>query len=607
MSASDEAGLRGAVIDFAEEHGGRCRLEFAEPRRMLHAERLGDVEAVLRAAQAHADAGAWVVGLVCYEAAPAFDPALRVREGGTLPLACFGVFDAPLARADQPVAADASAAAPAMRPEIERRHYESEVEAIRQGIARGEFYQVNHTLRAHAGFDGDARAWFQRLRLAQPDGYCAYLDLGRHRIASVSPELFFRREGGRITTRPMKGTRPRGRHPAEDAALERELRESPKDRAENLMIVDLLRNDLSRLARPHGVRVERRFAVERHPTVWQMTSTVVADLRAGVGLYEVFRALFPCGSVTGAPKVRAMQRIAAGELSARDAYCGAIGMLRPGGDAVFNVAIRTVTVDTREARASCGLGGGIVWDSTPAAEYDEVLVKARFLQRESRPFQLIETLRVEHGRALREGLHLARLEASARHLGFAVDAAGWREMLRAAARGAAGGVARLRMLLHADGTLRTQVSQAPAGLDGRPACFALAAEPVSRDDWRLFHKTTLREPYECALAGRDDVFDVLLWNREGELTEFTRGNLALELDGRLLTPALDGGLLDGCLRREWIAQGRLREARLDVDDLRRARRAWFLNSLRGALELHWLEAPACSRGGVYHRAPSPPV
>ncbi len=576
-----------AIIDFAEPHGARTRLEFGQPRAVLRAETPAQVPGVLRAAQQQAQAGAWVVGMVAYEAAPAFDEALLVHAKGPLPLAWFAVHDRPRPPEDSPDRAldFAPDTELDLRPEIGRARYEAEVAHIRQAIGRGEFYQVNHTLRMHARYEGSAIELYRRLRAAQPAGYCAYLDLGRHRIVSASPELFFRRDGQCLTTRPMKGTRPRGRHAREDQAMRDELLASAKDRAENLMIVDLLRNDVSRLAQPHGVEVPQRFAVEQHPTVWQMSSTVSARMREGLGLEDIFRALFPCGSVTGAPKVSAMAWIAGHEASARGAYCGAVGLLRPGGDAVFNVAIRTVTVDARTGRASCGLGSGIVWDSTPEGEYQEVLVKSRFLRCDPGAFELIETLRVEQGKALREDLHLARLEASARYFGFPADPGAWRHLLRHHAAQAPGGRARLRLVLDPGGSLRASLGPLPEGLDGKPALFALAAFAVSRDDVRLFHKTTRREVYERAAAAHPGVFDVLLHNAQGELTEFTRGNLALELGGRLLTPALDCGLLDGCLRREWLEQGRLQEAVLGLEHLRKAERVWFLNSLRGAIEL----------------------
>jgi para-aminobenzoate synthetase/4-amino-4-deoxychorismate lyase len=571
-----------ALFDFRGAAGVAESLAFGEPHEVLEACSIEQVDATLRAAQDHADAGAWVAGMVSYEAAPAFDTALRVRTRTELPLAWFAVFDAPLpAQAER----GAQAAPPALQPDVEWLQYAANIEAIREAIARGDVYQVNYTLRMRGEFAADPRALYERLREAQPDGYCAYLDLGRHQIASVSPELFFRREGERLTTRPMKGTRPRGRHDREDEAMALELRDCPKDRAENLMIVDLLRNDLSRLARPHGVQVPQRFAVEKYPTVWQMTSTVTADVREGIGLAEIFHALFPCGSVTGAPKVKAMQMIAELETSARGVYCGAIGYLKPGGDAAFNVAIRTVEVDGAQATAKCGLGSGVIWDSNAKSEYEEVLVKGRFLQRNSATFSLIETLRLDEGTPVRLDRHLARLEASARYFGFPADTVRWRDAIALRLSSAAAGLARLRLLLDAHGELRIEIGEFPAPRSGSGLVFALARDPVSRDDVFLFHKTTRREVYDRAAAQSPGAFDVLLRNEQGELTEFTRGNVVLEIDGRKLTPALDCGLLDGCLRREWLEHGLIEEARLTRDDLERARRVWFINSLRGPIEL----------------------
>ena len=351
------------------------------------------------------------------------------------------------------------------------------------------------------------------------------------------------------------------------------------------MIVDLLRNDLSRLAKPGGVDVPQRFAVEQHPTVWQMTSTVTADIREGLGLAEILRALFPCGSVTGAPKVKAMHRIAELETSARGVYCGTIGYLKPGGDAVFNVAIRTVVVDTQNSTAECGLGSGIIWDSKAEAEYEEVLVKGRFLQRTASPFSLLETLRLDERQPVRLERHLARLEASARYFAFPADVARWRESIAHRLRSAPAGLARLRLRVGAQGELQIEIDDFPAPRAGTSLAFALARDPVSRHDVFLFHKTTRRDVYERAAAQNPEAFDVLLSNEQGELTEFTRGNVVLEIGERKLTPALDCGLLDGCLRRAWLEEGRIEEARLTRDDLVRARRVWFINSLRGPIEL----------------------
>ena len=575
-----------AIIDFAADSTACTRLEFVEPVAVLRADTLDAVEGVLRNAQEWAEGGAWVAGFVGYEAAPAFDTALRVRGGASTPLVWFAVFDQP--RCAPSGAGDVCSASLDLQVDAEFEAYAERFTRIHNAIARGEIYQANCTLRLRGVCDTNALALYDRLRTAQPAGYCAYIDFGAQQVLSLSPELFFRRDGARLTTQPMKGTRARGRHVAEDEALARELRESAKDRAENLMIVDLLRNDLSRLARRGSVTVPQRYALQRLPTVWQMTSTVSAEIDPGCGLFEIFRALFPCGSITGAPKVKAMQWIAELEDSARGPYCGAIGLLKPGGDAVFNVAIRTVVVDARRGEAVCGVGSGIVWDSRPDDEYAEVLLKGRFLHAAPWPrFGLIETMRLQHGEVMRLARHMARLEASARYFDFSLDAVRWRGALENAARAHAAGLHRLRLCLHADGALDVDVQPFVDAVPATPRSFVLADAPVRSDDVRLFHKTTLRQPYEGAATAHPDAFDVLLWNERGEVTEFTRGNLVLELDGRLLTPALDGGLLAGCLRDELLECGQIAEATLTLDELARATCIWFINSLRGALRLKW--------------------
>ncbi|MFA7269740.1 MAG: aminodeoxychorismate synthase component I [Sterolibacterium sp.] len=571
------------VFDFPLAGGVRRPLAFGTPREILCATAPAEVRGVLRAVESRARSGAWVAGCVSYEAAPAFDAALRVRPGGDFPLAWFGVFDAPLPAG----AEDPFYLAPGTgqwQPSVSRAGFDADIAAIRKAIFAGEVYQVNYTLRLHSRHAGSELAWFRQLREAQPNAYAAYLNLGRWRILSVSPELFFRRDGHRLTAMPMKGTAQRGRWPAEDRQIAESLGASDKNRAENLMIVDLLRNDLSRLAMPHSVRVPALFSIERYPTVMQMTSTITAEARPDVALDDIFGALFPCGSVTGAPKVKAMEIIARLETEPRGIYCGAIGLLRPGGDAMFNVAIRSVTLDGTDATATCGIGSGIVWDSCAADEYAETLLKSQFLCDAANDFQLLETLRLEGGRYVRLERHLARLAASARHFCRPFDAARCRERLDSVAAEAGRQDARMRIRLDRRGNIAVAIDPLPEPVE-QPAVFAVAATPVARDSLWLYHKTTRREVYERAAAAHPEAFDVLLWNEQGELTEFTRGNLVLELDGRQLTPPIASGLLDGCLRSEMLDNGEITEAVLNLDDLARAQRVWFVNSLRGRIEV----------------------
>ncbi len=570
-----------AIFEFPLSSGQRHPLAFHAPRETLIAETLDEVRQVIRDAETHARNGAWVLGFVSYEAARAFDSRFAVQGNSEFPLAWFGIFDSAIPyefdAVDGPVFSS-------WNPNVGRETYESDIAAIRQAIFDGDVYQVNHTLRLHSSYSGNGISLFHSLRNAQPNSYAAYLNIGQWKILSVSPELFFRREGNAITTRPMKGTIGRGRYPEEDQAMAERLQTSEKDRAENLMIVDLLRNDLSRIALPNTVKVHELFSVETYPTVHQMTSMIAAETKPGTALDDIFAALFPCGSITGAPKMKAMEIIAEREKVPREIYCGAIGLLKPGGNAVFNVAIRTVLLQDSDRTATCGVGSGIVWDSTGDGEFSETILKSGFLNRQEESFSLIETLRLEEGSFVRLGYHVARLAASARYFNRQFDASQCIAKLQDFAAICGKSAYRIRMTLDSAGNLNIEASDLPKEAPPHPQ-FALSGFPVSRDSIRLFHKTTNRGLYEKATASFPDAFDVLLWNEQGEITEFTKGNIVLSIDGRLLTPSIDCGLLDGCLRRELIEKGEITEANLTLTDLDRAEQIWFINSLRGRIEV----------------------
>ncbi len=374
-----------ALIDFADPHSpdpraGRLRAAFGTPRRVLAARMPQEVRPVLDAAEAAAREGRWCVGYLRYEAAAAFDPAFAVHPADG-PLAWFGVHDTPLPWPREELAAGAVLPPLAWQAQLQRAQFDRHMAEIHRAIADGELYQLNYTMTLQAPLaDASAEAarrCFRALRQAQPDGYTAFIDAGEEQVLSVSPELFFDWQGDQWLGRPMKGTAPRGATPAEDEANARRLRTVPKERAENVMIVDLIRNDISRVARPFSVRVPRLFHTEALPTVWQMTSDVQARTRAGTTLADLFAALFPCGSITGAPKVSAMKRIHALEPQPRGVYCGAVGVVQPGGSARFNVPIRTVTL--RGSRAFCGVGSGITSDAQAAAEWAEWQHKLAFL------------------------------------------------------------------------------------------------------------------------------------------------------------------------------------------------------------------------------------
>ena len=640
-----------AWLDFipASDGGEGVLAAFAEPVAVLQTRLLQEVRAVIDAAQAQALAGRWVVGYVRYEAALAFDSAARVsapRLGDDEPLlAWFAAFDAPL-----------PALPPGMAPEraptlqwpqgAGRAVFDQQLQAIHEAIRAGRVYQVNLTETMHTPWPqgthdsgviepepAEVQGLFEAMRRAQPRAYAAWIDAGEEQVLSVSPELFFHWDGREILCRPMKGTAARSPDPEEDRRLAEHLCDSEKERAENLMIVDLIRNDLSRIALPHSVRVPRLFQTTAWPTVWQMTSDVRASTRPGLRLSEVFEALFPCGSVTGAPKWEAMRLIAELEGQPRGVYCGAVGVIRPGGEATFNVPIRTLTLSqaferpseagaaspgasghstsrtSASWRLSCGIGSGITLDAQADSEWAEWASKRGFLERASAPFELLETLAWRDSAWVNLPQHLARMQAAAAHFQFEwreVDALqalhqalqiaqqrrpqspGGREFLAPAERGAAISTESWRVRLTCDAWGRMAARCEPLGTTPAVVRVRLAERPmqgVHRDFLRF--KTTRRAHYDAFAPTEPGVFDTLLWNAQGELTEFTRGNVAIELDGQWCTPPLRCGLLAGVGRELALSSGRVRERVVARDELARATGLAFINSLRGWIAAEW--------------------
>ena len=575
----DPATPNSDFVVLRDETAGRW-LRFRDPVATVVADRVGDVLPGLREVErAVAERGLHAAGWVAYEAAPAFDAALAVRPPGALPLLWFGLFADP-----EPIdLPPASATAPGdWQPDVAPAAYARAFAEIKRRIRAGDTYQVNYSYRLRRdAFAADPWQAFLALVHAQRAPFGAYVAAGPWRLCSASPELFFRLDGTRLESRPMKGTAARGRSAAEDRARRDALLASEKERAENLMILDMARNDLGRVARPGTVEVLRLCAPEKYPTVWQLVSAVAAETDASVA--EIFAALFPPASIVGAPKARTMEIIAGLETSPRQAYTGAIGFLAPGRHAQFNVAIRTLLADVRSGHAEYGVGGGIVWDSDLEAEQAECRAKARILAAPPRPpFDLLETLlwTPTDGIRLLE-LHLARLRDSADYFDYPCDLARIRTTLETLVRTLPPAPQRLRLLLAADGTPTLQSAPLAPRASGPFFRVALASRPVDPDDVFLYHKTTHRRVYEEAKADFPGHDDVILWNEAGEVTESTIANLAVELDGALCTPPVDCGLLPGVARAELLARGVLRERRLSRDDLRAAPHLFLLNSVRG--------------------------
>lgn len=552
------------------------------------ATRLDDVADVIDRADRAAHDGHWAAVAVSYEAAAAFESAIgppRAVVPG-LPLAWVAIFargTTPV-RPARPVDQPAARTLPSFEPTVSRSEFTERVLDVGRHIRAGDTYQVNLTFPMRADAAPGPASWYDRLRSAQQASYCAYLDLGRHVVLSLSPELFFARRGNRLTARPMKGTSRRGRWLAEDEALARELVTSAKARAENVMIADLLRNDIGRVAITGSVCVPALCATERYPTLWQLTSTVEGEVPASTSLVDVFLALFPCGSVTGAPKIRTMEIIAAIEAAPRGMYTGTIGIVRPGGDCTFSVAIRTLVIDRDTGGATMGVGAGITADSLPDAEYDESLLKGAFATGATAaivdvgPFSLLETMRLADGRLRRLEHHLDRAAAAARFFGIDWNSEHVAAACDAAAKGHSDGTWRARLLIDRGG--RATVDCTPYTPKRGPRRVAFAGAPIDDQDPFHFNKTTRRSQYEMARHKRPDVEDVLLWNARGEVTESTIANVIVEIDGERWTPPVASGLLAGVFRGELLRRGSVRERVLTRAAVARAPRLWLVNSLR---------------------------
>lgn len=615
-------------VRFDDVPGGTTR-QFSVFREQITARTLDEVRPALAAVQDRVDAGSWAVGMITYEAAPGLDPALATQApGDELPLLWFGIADAP----DSPDSPD-DPGAPGQLPsptsrggyeigpwhdEWDPEDYAGRIARVHAAIAAGETYQANLTTRRRGTVTGDLLSCYLDLIVAQGTAHGAYLDLGGSAILSASPELFLSRSGDLLTTAPMKGTAARHGSPAADAASRAHLLHSDKERAENIMIVDLLRNDLSRLARPGGVVVPSLLDVEQYPTVWQMTSTVTAVVDPGIGLEETMAAMFPCGSVTGTPKASTMALIRDLESGPRGVYCGAIGWLAPARDAAdgpvpasssFSVAIRTLVVDRSDGSAEYGVGGGITWPSVAAAEHAELGMKTRVLDllgshravaaepgRETGPFALLETLAVVGGLARNLEEHLDRLEASATAFAIPCDRDQVREAVDARVRalGASGRDVILRLALGRDGELELSDRALPAP-DRIPVVLALDDVLQDPDAPAVRHKTTDRSHLAAALdrardtgtgdAGAEGgvaaVDDVVLRGRDGRVTETAIASLLVEIDGRWCTPPLEDGCLAGVGRCLALEAGQVLEREIAADELRAASRIALLSSARG--------------------------
>ena len=566
-------------FDFNEPNKGNESLVFTEPKQVWQTSLIEDVIPVLEEVeQAHRD-GFYVAGYLAYEAAPAFDDHYDVKDTSQ-PLLLFASFDAPSVEKKKE---GLPFYVHPWQIDEDKITYQNHIHQIKEAIRQGDTYQVNYTVRLLTKFFGDPYGYYLMLKDKQQGNYSAYLQYDTQHILSLSPELFFNIKQSRITTKPMKGTSKRGETRDEDRQNKQHLTSSDKERAENMMIVDLLRNDLGRLAVKGSVTASELLSVETYPTVHQMTSTVEATLDETSGLIDWFSALFPCGSITGAPKIKTMAYITALESSPRGVYCGAIGYLTPNKEAVFNVPIRTVTIDDFTHEATYGVGGGITWDSTGTAEYDEVKTKAKVLDIDMPEFSLLESFSLKDGVIERFDQHMRRLTQSAEVFGYPLDLQQMKATKARLETNHPVGQYKVRWLIDKAGQLSVDVLEIKQMVE--PVACYLAEQPIAKRHLFSRYKTTYRSHYQACEVKAPDNFSTLLYNEASELTEFTIGNVIIQLNGLLYTPPVSSGCLPGIYRQKLIDENKVTEKVLTLTDVKQAEKVYITNSVRGMIEV----------------------
>ena len=571
------------LFESADAEAGRSLL-FHEPLDWLEVRSLDQIPDVFAAIEKARAEGYWVAGYLGYECGYHWEPTACpgfIPDSENLPLAAFGVYRDPVACARTRVSETAGEGVLRLTPSLSCEQFATEFNRVQQWIASGDTYQVNLTFRVRAICEADPAALFTHMMHTQPVRFGAMLHIGDRVLLSASPELFFHLQDRNIVVRPMKGTAPRGHDPIEDEQLAQALAADQKNRAENIMIVDLLRSDLGRIAEVGSVHTDRLFAIERHPSLLQMTSEIKATLREDVDAYKLFAALFPSGSIVGAPKVRTMQLIRALEQRDRNVYTGAIGFFSPQKEAVFSVAIRTAVLSGGEL--TMGIGSGITAGSEPQPEYEECLLKAQFLR--DRSFGLIETMRWESGGCALLPRHIHRLKTSTAELAFQFDRNAVQQAIEEHGNQLpAVGAFKLRLVLNAQGTCTFSPTEEVAATTDTALPVRLWPTPVRSSDPWLRYKTTHRHIYDDALreARAEGLLDVIFMNERGGITEGAIHSVFVRHANQWRTPPLSAGVLPGVYRSFLLeTNSEIVEQEFGAGELWSADEMWLTNAVRG--------------------------
>ena len=566
---------RKTVIDFKALGE---RYIFTQPIKELKTRDLAEVTDLLAQVESYQEQGYYVVGYVSYEAAPAFEEKLAVHKVPLLGeyLLYFTVHDR-VETSPIPLTYGEVDLPSKWREQTSAEDYEKAIAQIHHHLRQGDTYQVNYTVQLKQDLSANPFAIYNRMVVEQEAGYNAYVEHDEMAVISMSPELFFEQNDRELTTRPMKGTTQRGVTDQEDLAQASWLEQDPKNRSENMMIVDLLRNDMNRISEVGSEHVERLCQVEQYSTVWQMTSTIKSQLRPDVDLVEIFRSLFPCGSITGAPKIATMEIIKNLEPQPRGVYCGTIGLLLPNGRRIFNVAIRTIQL--YKSQAIYGVGGGITWDSTWESEYREVHQKAAVLYRKQARFQLITTGRISQKQLLFEDQHLERLTKASRYFAYPFDPEELRQKIEEECQACDSHQDyRLRISLSKSGEIELS-RQILTPLSPSFCQAKLCLQKADLQQAFTYFKTTHRPHLSLGKQ------EIIYHNAAGELLETSIGNLVLKIDGKLYTPPINLGILSGIYRQHLLGKGQVEEKILTLADLNQAEAVYGCNAVRGLYEL----------------------
>lgn len=566
---------RKTVIDFRALGE---RYTFTQPIKEIKTRDLAEVADLLAQVESYQEQGYYVVGYVSYEAAPAFEEKLAVHKSPLLGayLLYFTVHDR-VETSPIPLTYEEVDLPSKWQEETSAENYEKAIARIQHHLRQGDTYQVNYTVQLKQDLSANPFAIYNRMVVEQEAGYNAYVEHDEMAVISMSPELFFEQNDRELTTRPMKGTTQRGVTDQEDLAQSSWLEQDPKNRSENMMIVDLLRNDMNRISEVGSEHVESLCQVEQYSTVWQMTSTIKSQLRPDVDLVEIFRSLFPCGSITGAPKIATMEIIKNLEPQLRGVYCGTIGLLLPNGRRIFNVAIRTIQL--HQGKAIYGVGGGITWDSTWESEYREVHQKAAVLYRKQARFQLITTGKISQKQLLFEDQHLERLTKASRYFAFPFDPEELRQKIEEECQVCDSHQDyRLRITLSKSGEIELS-RQILSPLSPSFCKAKLCLQEADLQQAFTYFKTTYRPHLSLGKQ------EIIYHNAAGELLETSIGNLVLKINGKLYTPPIRLGILPGIYRQHLLETGQVEEKVLTVPDLDQAEAVYGCNAVRGLYEL----------------------